>query len=93
MTTTAGLAAGGIAIGVVFGSFADNSSKRQQAFVANMILSDQNKIHIYRLNCVHNTNTSESNVSKIQMLGPWNKYFYTLPTTSLYHLTVYGVLK
>ena len=47
MTTTAGLAAGGIAIGVAFGSFADNSSKRQQAFVANMILSDQNKIHIY----------------------------------------------
>ena len=32
---------------VVFGSFADNSSQRQQAFVANMILTDQNKIHIY----------------------------------------------
>ena len=47
MTTTFGMAAGGIAIGIAFGSFADNSSKRQQAFVANMILTDQNKIHIY----------------------------------------------
>ena len=47
MTTTAGMATGGIALGVVFGSFADNSSKRQQAAVANTILSDQNKIHIY----------------------------------------------
>ena len=55
MATTAGMATGGIAIGVVFGSFADNSSPIQQAYVAKMILNshpsdgvnDQNKIHIY----------------------------------------------
>ena len=55
MATTAGMAVGGTAMGLALGSFADNSSPIQQAYVAKMILNshpsdgvnDQNKIHIY----------------------------------------------
>ena len=45
-TTTAGMAAGGAAAGWAIGSFADNSSSRQQAF-ATRIQNEENKIHIY----------------------------------------------
>lgn len=46
MATTAGMAAGGAAMGLALGSFADNSSPIQQAYVA-MLLNNENKIHIY----------------------------------------------
>ena len=48
MATTAGMAAGGAAVGLALGSFADNSSPIQQAYVAKMLLlNKENKIHIY----------------------------------------------
>ena len=49
MATTAGMAAGGAAMGLALGSFADNSSPIQQAYVAKMLLpvNNENKIHIY----------------------------------------------
>ena len=47
MATTAGMAAGGTAAGIAIGSFADESSSKQQIYVANMILNDEHKIHIY----------------------------------------------
>ena len=47
MATTAGMAAGGTAAGIAIGSFADESSTKQQIYVANMILNDEHKIHIY----------------------------------------------
>ena len=47
MATTAGMAAGGAAMGLALGSFADNSSPIQQAYVAKMLMNKENKIHIY----------------------------------------------
>ena len=47
MATTAGMAAGGAAMGLALGSFADNSSPIQQAYVAKMLLDKEKKIHIY----------------------------------------------
>ena len=47
MATTAGMAAGGTAAGLAIGSFGDNSSSKQQLYVANMIVNDQHEIHIY----------------------------------------------
>ena len=47
MTTAAGMAAGGAATGWIIGSFADNSSSKQQLYVANMIVNDQHEIHVY----------------------------------------------
>jgi len=44
--TTAGMAAGGAVAGLAVGSFADNSSARQKAFVEKM-KNEENKIHIY----------------------------------------------
>ena len=40
------MAAGGAAAGLAIGSFADNSSSRQQAF-ATRIKNEENKIYIY----------------------------------------------
>ena len=45
-TTTAGMAATGVVAGMAIGSFADNSSSRQQAF-AKRSKNEENKIHIY----------------------------------------------
>ena len=45
--TTAGMAAGGVVAGLAVGSFADNSSSRQQLFVKNMKQNNENTIHIY----------------------------------------------
>ena len=45
--TTAGMAAGGVVAGLAVGSFADNSSSRQQAFVTNIKENNENAIHIY----------------------------------------------
>ena len=45
--TTAGMAAGGVVAGLAVGSFADNSSSRQQLFVKNMKQNSENAIHIY----------------------------------------------
>ena len=45
--TTAGMAAGGVVAGLAVGSFADNSSSRQQLFVKHMKQNNENAIHIY----------------------------------------------
>ena len=45
--TTAGMAAGGVVAGLAVGSFADNSSARQQLFVERMKQNNENAIHIY----------------------------------------------
>ena len=45
--TTAGMAAGGVVAGLAVGSFADNSSSRQQLFVKHMKENNENAIHIY----------------------------------------------
>ena len=45
--TTAGMAAGGVVAGLAVGSFADNSSSRQQLFVKHMKQNNENVIHIY----------------------------------------------
>ena len=45
--TTAGMAAGGVVAGLAVGSFADNSSSRQQLFVKHMKENNENTIHIY----------------------------------------------
>ena len=47
MAMTAGMAAGGAAMGLALGSFADNSSPIQQAYHAKMLLNNETKIHIY----------------------------------------------
>ena len=46
MATTAGMAASGTVAGMALGSFADNSSSKQQLYVANMIFNEH-EIHIH----------------------------------------------
>ena len=41
------MAAGGVVAGLAIGSFADNSSSRQQLFVKHMKQNNENVIHIY----------------------------------------------